>query len=76
MGRIPGLRGIHRLAQPPLEFPPIDEARERIVARLVGHLPGQPAQLAGVVHDQYQPERFLGVGLERGDADLDGPLGR
>ena len=76
VGRIPGLRRIHRLAQPPLEFAPIDETGERVVARLIGHLPGQPAQLAGVVHDHHQPERLLGIRLERGDADLDGALGR
>ena len=68
--RIARLSGVHRLAQPPFELAPIHETRQRIVTRLIGHLPGQAAQFAGVVHDEHEAERLLGVRLERRHADL------
>ena len=70
MGRIARLSGVHRLAQPALELAPVHEAGERIVTGLIGHLPGQAPQLAGIVHDDHEAERFLGVRVERRHADL------
>ena len=74
--RIAGLRGVHGLLQPPLELAAIDEAGERVVARLIGHLAREAAQLAGVVQTSTKPRRILAVGLQRRDADFDRALGR
>ena len=76
MGRIARLSGVHRLAQPALELAPVHEAGERIVTGLISHLPGQAPQFAGVVHDEHEAERFLGLRLERRHADLHRALHR
>ncbi len=44
-------RGVERRLEPPLELRAVDEARQRIVARLVRHLAREAAQLADVVED-------------------------
>ena len=44
-----GARDLERLAEAALELAAVDEAGERVVARLVGHLLRQAAQLAHVV---------------------------
>ena len=44
-------RGVERRLEPPLELGAIDEARQRVVARLVRHLAREAAQLADVVED-------------------------
>src|SRR5688572_8202819 len=44
-------RRVERRLEPPLELRAIDEARQRVVARLVRHLAREAAQLADVVED-------------------------
>ena len=48
-------RRVERGLEPPLELRAVDEARQRVVARLVGHLARQSAQLADVVEDHDAP---------------------
>ena len=54
---IAGLRRVHGLLQAPFEFTAIHQPGERIVAGLIGHLPRESAQFAGVVQHQHQPRR-------------------
>ena len=44
-------RGVERRLEPPLELRAVDEARQRVVARLIRHLARETAQLADVVED-------------------------
>ena len=39
--------------EPPFEFGSIDQPGQRVMARLVGHLPSQPADLGDIVEDDH-----------------------
>ena len=69
--RIAGLGGVDRLLQAALEFAPVDQAGERVMARLVGHLPRDAAQLAGIVQHEHGTERAAILAAQRRDVELD-----
>ena len=53
VGHFAALGRIDTLLQPALEFAAVDQPGERIVGRLVGDLPRQPARLGHVVQHQH-----------------------
>ena len=50
---------VDRLLETPLELAAVDESRERIVSRLVGHLPGETAELGDVVQQHDRADELL-----------------
>ena len=69
------VRGLQRLLQAPLELAAIDQARQRVVARLVGHLLGKPAQVADVPQRDDRAGHLPRCVTQRSDRELDRPLG-
>ncbi len=63
-----------RLLQPPLEFAAVDEPRERIVRRLIGHLAGEAAQLRDIVQQQCRADDLLRRVADGRGRQLDGAL--
>ena len=50
---VPLLRGFEQVLQAPFEFPPVGQAGERVVARLIGHLPRETADFRNVVQQDH-----------------------
>ena len=68
---IAAMSALDRLFEAPLEFAAVDEAGERIVRRLIRHLPREAAQLRHVVQQDDRARHFL-VGVanrRRGQLD-------
>ena len=63
-----------RLLQPALELAAIDESRERVVARLIGHLTRETAQIAHVAQRDHRPGNVSLVVAHRRDRELDRAL--
>ena len=67
-------RGFRGLVEPALELAPVHEAGERVVRRLVRHLPVQAAQLGDVVQQDHRANEFAVVIAQRRCGELDGAL--
>ena len=65
--RLAAPRGFGRFVETALELAPVHEARERVVRRLVRHLPMQAAQLGDVVQQDDRASE-LAVSSRNGDA--------
>src|SRR5437868_5414269 len=50
---------VDRLLETPLELAAVDQSRERIVSRLVRHLPGETAELRDVVQQHDRADELL-----------------
>ena len=64
----------HRRREPILELAPVDEARERVVARLVMQGAMEPTFLAHVVEYHDRADQIAGPVADRGGRILDGDL--
>ena len=53
-----GVSGFQALLQTALEFAPIDQAGQCIVARLIRHLPSQATQLSDIANQYRRPDEF------------------
>src|SRR5690606_41707375 len=69
-----GMCAVETFLEAALEFAPIDEPSERVVAGLVGHLPRQATQLTDIADDDYRAHQVPLLGLERCDRELHGTL--
>jgi hypothetical protein len=69
-----GACAVHRRSQAIVEFPPIDEAGERIVARLIMQRAMQAALLADVVEHHHRADQIAGAVANRRRRILDGDL--
>jgi len=56
--RLAAPRDVGRFVEPTLEFASVHEAGQRVVCRLVRHLPVQAAQLGDVVHEDDGANQF------------------
>ena len=65
---------LEAVLQAPLELAAVDESGERIVARLVAHLPGDAPQLRDIVQKHYRPCRLAMLAGERGGAEFNAAL--
>ena len=74
VARFVGVRQLERFFQPALELAPIDQAGERVVARLVRHLARDAAQLAYVAHDDDGADQLALLRAQRRDRQLDRAL--
>jgi hypothetical protein len=71
--RLAAPRRFGRLVEAALELAPVHEAGERVVRRLVGHLPVQTTQLGHVVQQDYGANEFV-IDAQRRCGELDGAL--
>ena len=67
-------RGFDRFVEAALELAPVHEAGERIVRRLVRHLPMQAAQLGDVVQQDDRASELAALIAQRRCGELDGAL--
>ena len=58
---VAAVRRVHRLLQPTLELAPIDQPGQRIVRRLIGHLPRQAAHLGDIVQQHHRADGLTGL---------------
>src|SRR5690606_14040778 len=68
------VRHLERLLEAALEFAPVHQAGESVMARLVRHLAGDAAQLTDIAHDDDSAHDFALLALQRGDGELDRAL--
>jgi hypothetical protein len=71
---LPGARRVDRLAEATLEFVSVHQPGQGVVARLVGHLPRQPAQVGDVVQHHRRTGHLAARQLERRGRKFDAVL--
>ena len=63
--RLLGVRRIHGLLQSTLELAPVDQTCQRIMRRLVTHLPGQATNFADIVEYNHRARYRIAGSLDR-----------
>jgi len=74
VARPAGVRLLERFLQAPLELAAVDEAGQGVVARLVGHLARQAAQVGHVANRDHRARELAGRVAQRRHAELDRAL--
>ena len=69
-----GVRGVDGLLQAALELAAVDETGQRVVARLVGHLPGDATLLGHILQQDDRTGQVVGGIAQRRHRDLDAVL--